>query len=158
MAHKTQKHNTDNFQRPQWYGQSPNLKQNTITRIKCQQQWDTTSEGGQRYNVLKSAKSRQGHPMQGIFSHLTNRSIFGRSYKCDMQWYFLHQKHRILYFVLSLWSLMCSHSWYDDGIQATMTALGSTGSIRSLIPVGFIREQALIAGIYMRDPGNFQQL
>lgn len=32
-------------------------------------------------------------------------------------------------------------------------ALGSAGSIKGLIPVGFMKEQALTVGIYMSDPG-----
>lgn len=35
-----------------------------------------------------------------------------------------------------------------------MMALGSVGSIRSLIPVGFMRKEALTVGIYRSDPDS----
>lgn len=35
-----------------------------------------------------------------------------------------------------------------------MMALGSAGSIRSLIPMGFRREKAIIMGICMSNPGS----
>lgn len=35
-----------------------------------------------------------------------------------------------------------------------MMALGSAGSTRSLIPMGFRREKTLIVGTYMSNPGS----